>query len=171
MLKKSSKKSLLFSLALVMVAVGLSGCDKAKQVMGLKRHTPDEFGVLNRAPLSAPPGLGLKPPTPGTERPQDAAPQKKARAALLKQDQALPVKTSGQLSASENYLLKSTGVDQRDAEIRKVVDHEAAVDKPDKAFIQKVLFWQKKKKNGEVVDPQEEHKRLHGDDHPTTQLK
>lgn len=161
-------KHFLLFLALVMACAPLGGCDKTKKALGLKRQIPDEFGVLDRAPLSTPPGIGLKPPTPGVARPQEAAPQEKAEKILFnassgkKKNQT----TSSQTSASEDFILKQAQTGERDTEIRKVVDQDASIDTPDEGVVKKILFWQKKEQSADVIDPEEEHKRLHGVEHP-----
>src|SRR5260221_5118878 len=47
------------------------------------KNPPEEFQVVGRAPLSMPPDYKLRPPAPGTTRPQEQSPGVAARAAVL----------------------------------------------------------------------------------------
>jgi Protein of unknown function (DUF3035) len=42
-----------------------------KKTLGMERNQPDEFSVVERAPLTMPPNFDLLPPTPGAARPQE----------------------------------------------------------------------------------------------------
>jgi hypothetical protein len=60
----------------------LGGCTGFKQVVGLEALPPDEFAVESRAPLTVPPEFDLRPPAPGTPRPQEASAASKAQQAV-----------------------------------------------------------------------------------------
>jgi hypothetical protein len=71
-----SKKIILICAATAM----LGGCGST----GLfNRDRPDEFAVSRQAPLVVPPDYSLKPPAPGTARPQDGNTQEQVLDALF----------------------------------------------------------------------------------------
>ena len=47
------------------------------------KRVPDEFAVVQRAPLTIPPDFELRPPRPGEVRPQTGTTSDQARAALV----------------------------------------------------------------------------------------
>ena len=51
------------ALALV-VSLSVSGCSEARRAMGFEKQPPDEFQVVQRAPLALPPEFSLRPPAP-----------------------------------------------------------------------------------------------------------
>lgn len=55
---------------LLIVVATLSGCGASRGVFG--RSGPDELAVARAAPLVVPPDFALRPPAPGTPRPQEA---------------------------------------------------------------------------------------------------
>ena len=57
----------------------LCGCTNFKQALGIEPTSPDEFAVESRAPLTIPPDFNLRPPQPGTARPQETSMADKAR--------------------------------------------------------------------------------------------
>lgn len=64
-----------------------SGCGDARQAFGLTRSAPDEFQVYKRQPLSMPPDYTLRPPAPGTPRPQHERTSDRAAEALFANSQ------------------------------------------------------------------------------------
>jgi hypothetical protein len=60
----------------------LSGCENFKRDIGLEPTMPDEFAVESRAPLTIPPDFDLRPPRPGTPRPQEKTAAQEARKAF-----------------------------------------------------------------------------------------
>jgi hypothetical protein len=158
---------------LVAGALLVSGCEAARSVVGLEKQAPDEFAVVTRAPLSVPPDFGLRPPTPGAQRPQEKSVRNQARDVLLKDarknttgatgaaDTAQVAVASGRVSAGEAALLASAGALNADGSIRSVVNREttALVDSQD-SFFDKVFFWQEVDPPGTIVDPDKESRRL-----------
>lgn len=57
--------------AVLGAAMALGGCEGVRNSLGLGKNAPDEFQVVSRAPLSLPPDYNLRPPAPGTPRPQE----------------------------------------------------------------------------------------------------
>lgn len=147
--------SLAFALA---ATVALSGCEQTKQLLGQTKQAPDEFAVFQRAPLSVPPDFALRPPAPGTERPQAVNPRDQARSALTRTAATEP---SGSLSAGERSILQLTGANQADAAIRAKVNAETRELEQDSGSItDKLVFWRKPAEFGTAIDPAAEQKRL-----------
>jgi hypothetical protein len=65
-----------------LVTVALSGCSDFKKMVGIEKTSPDEFAVESRAPLTIPPDFDLRPPAPGTGRPQEVSAANKAKTAI-----------------------------------------------------------------------------------------
>ena len=159
-----SKFSLLF---IFLSIVGLlNGCEKAKQALGQTKESPDEFAVFQRAPLSLPPDYGLKPPRPGSERPQAVNPRDRVAQALGSKRTASgqPTKTKAglySLSRGERSVLQMTGATKADPEIRMKIEKETGIMvTASKSFTDKITFWQSPSKVGIVVDPAREAKRI-----------
>ena len=149
---------------LIVGAIGLGGCESAKEVIGLTKQAPDEFAVVTRAPLSIPPQYGLRPPKPGAARPQETTPTRKARTILLGnsgrkgQDAAV---ASGKFSRGEAAFLKRAGALNVDPSIRQKVNVESsALAEADKSVLRKVIFWQDPEEPGKIVDARKESRRL-----------
>ena len=56
----------------LLIATTLAGCGKSHSAFSKNRGRPDEFAVSRAAPLVVPPDFALRPPAPGTPRPQEA---------------------------------------------------------------------------------------------------
>ena len=90
------------------MTVLLAGCGSSRGLVGGKG--PDEFAVSRAAPLVIPPDFALRPPAPGTPRPQEAD----------SSTQALQAMFGGQAtrSASESSALTQAGGARAQAGIR-----------------------------------------------------
>ena len=145
---------------LVLTALlGLAACsgDGLTRTFGLTRDALDEFQVTTRAPLSMPPDFALRPPRPGSSRPQELSQQEQAEAALapgavLSRGEAAP-------SLGQQALLAAAGP-PAPANIRGRVDGETALDAPSRSFSERLMFWQPAPSPGTVVDPARESQRL-----------
>lgn len=145
----------------------VSGCDKARNVIGLEKQAPDEFAVVTRAPLSVPPDFGLRPPIPGAQRPQEKSVRNQARDILLRDARtnsaaaAQVAAAPGKFSTGEAALLASAGALNADGSIRSVVNREStALVEAHGSFFDKVFFWQEVDPPGTIVDPDKESRRL-----------
>lgn len=163
-------KIILAALCLGGAALALGGCDNARSALGMEKQAPDEFAVVTRAPLTMPPDYGLRPPSPGAERPQDQNPRSQARAILLGNTAAGPgnpeaeAVASGRFSKGEAALLSHAGALNADPGIRQTVNREAtALVDADKGMFDTLLFWQKSEPPGKVVDAAKEAQRLRED--------
>lgn len=153
-----NRTSLIPACLLLGATLALGGCEQAKQALGQTKQPPDEFAVFQRAPLSVPPDFGLRPPAPGTERPQAVNPRDQARAAL---GRAGVQPASADLSQGERSILQLTGANQVDPAIRMRVNTETRELEADSGtFTDKLLFWRKPTEFGTAVDPAQEQKRI-----------
>ena len=58
----------------------------ARDTLGMGKNSPDEYLVVQRAPLSLPPNFELRPPTPGEARQQYDNLRRQAERILLGDD-------------------------------------------------------------------------------------
>lgn len=162
------KKYHLNSMAfLALTGVTLTGCDTAREALGLKRNQPDEFTVLQTAPLTLPPNFNdLPTPAAGADRPQESSAREKARQALLENTELNQSSEAHKASSGEAALLNKAGAQEILPDIRQKVDKEANIEsKEQESFIKNITSFGKKKP-GKVIDPVEENKTLNNQDRP-----
>lgn len=167
---QTNRKNAYLSLGIVSVCgMMLSGCgDTIKRSIGMDHLPPDEYQVVERAPLSMPPDYQLTPPKPGAPRPQEGAAKEKAIDAVLgekgkKQGYMATAAAPSYKSKAVTEVLRMAGSENTDPDIRSVIDTEnRAYVKADKSFIDKIVFWQEQLPPGDVVDPIGETKRIKG---------
>ncbi|MCW8835365.1 MAG: DUF3035 domain-containing protein [Rhodospirillales bacterium] len=136
----------------------LSGCDTAKEQLGLTKKAPDEFTVYRRAPLSLPPAYDLRPPEPGAVGPAREDPRLQAKNALTGGRTADQVKDK---SMGEYALLKSAGALDVDPGIRQQVNRETSIyAEESETFTEKMMFWSDKNPYGTIVDADKESQRI-----------
>lgn len=143
------KTSYLFILCAALLL--LSGCDETKKTLGLSPAPPDEFTVIDRAPLDMPPNYKLRPPEPGKKREQEKDPKEEAMKTVFGKTLEQPKKLSkGELV----FLKKVKGTP--DPNIRQVLMTEKETDRN---FVDSIM---KKVRKGDrdVLDPVAEKKRL-----------
>lgn len=147
------KHILVASLSLLMV----SGCTNVKQQLGIAKHAPDEFKVVKRAPLEMPADFTLPPPRPGAARPQEQAISRQVKESLLGTSA-----TEAQMSQGEKVLLREAQAGKAPSDIRTLVDQETdETSKTNKPVFEKLTGINVDgKDNGNVIDPNEELKRL-----------
>ena len=158
MIKSAISRSV-FVLAL---CAALPACGDVRRMVTFEKTPPDEFQVVQRAPLALPPDFTLRPPAPGTVRPQEGTPRERAKAALQGPAKVQPISTTNRDSA-DIALLKRVGAESVQKDVRELVDKEAlAVATEDKGFTEKLLFWQDKKQpgDGEQLNADAETARL-----------
>ena len=164
--KMKRNSSVLIGLALAVLA--LNGCmDTQSSAFGEEKAAPDEFAVYSRAPLSLPPDFGLRPPKPGASRPQTVMPRNEARQALLSSGGRKPVQPSqaaaADMTPGVRALLRETGADRADPQIRFLVNSETAAlsGGGDENIADTILFWRNDPGlRGAVIDPAVEERRL-----------
>src|SRR5579864_1509937 len=104
-----SKRPIILLLSgLALLAPALSGCTDLKRALGMEKVVPDEFAVVQGAPLAMPPDFSLRPPKPGAAPSQEVSPTEQARQTIFRagDQQAAAVPGADQLSTGENALLR-----------------------------------------------------------------
>lgn len=139
----------------------LSGCDDTKRALGIDKSIPDEFAVVRRAPLVMPPDFNLRPPAPGSERPQEGTTSQQARNALIGRNRLDGYRVRG-FSPGEVELLAQAGADRIVPGVRDTVDREtSAFAKESDSFTDRLVFWSDDNRvRGMPIDPVAEQKRL-----------
>lgn len=164
--------------------VALCGCGETRQALGLDKDPPDEFQVVERAPLSLPPDFNLRPPQPGVPRPQEGTARDQAENALFGEasqtnrmqtalfgdlapggalggGQGGAYGTLGGPSAGELAFLADAGATNVDPSIRRTIDRETlGMAQQNIDFIERLVFWRDPEPFGTVVDPAKEQQRL-----------
>ncbi len=157
----SARFGLFAAIGLLALAVGVTGCAKTREVFGLNKSAPDEFAVVTRAPLSLPPDYGLRPPTPGVQRPQERAIRDEARRILVSSGTSRVPDTSTAPSVGESALLKKAGAANTDPSIRQQVSREnKLLVAGDKGFVDRLIFWRKETPKHSEIDATREARRL-----------
>ena len=139
--------------------LALAGCSTSglSQMLGLSATSPDEFQVTTRAPLAMPPSFELRPPRPGAPRPQEQSESRQAEEALVPETAlARPV---GDDSPGQEALRKAAGP-PAPANIRQMVNAEAADEHPPQSLADRLMFWKSSPPPGQVVDADREARRL-----------
>ncbi len=156
------KSAFIRSIVVLSVCAILPACEETRKALGYDKAPPDEFQVVQRAPLSVPPDFALRPPAPGLVRPQEGTTRDQAKSALMGPIKSLAISSVGR-DTSDVALLKRAGVETSQKDIRDLVDKETlAQAQADKSFTDKIVFWQDPQKpgSGEQVDPEDEGQRL-----------
>ena len=144
-------------IGLLLLPLILAGCGETREMLGLNRNMPDEFVVVDRAPLVIPPDFALRPPQPGVPRPQEAAPSSQAEALTLGETGAAPTAPSN----LEQQVLATAGADKSSKDIRKLVDEESAESiGASRHLVDDLLWWRKKEAESNVVNAAGEVERL-----------
>lgn len=147
----------------IICALFLSGCENARDAIGISKQSPDEFAVVTRAPLTLPPDYGLRPPKPGAPRPQEVEVKDSARGLLVPAQRRAggSIETRPAASTGETALLAKAGANDADPGIRRLIDRESSIlATEDESFVDSLIFWQKKAPPGEIVDAEKESQRL-----------
>lgn len=141
--------------AITIIAMGglLTGC-------GLfdGHQSPDEFLVVSRAPLEVPPDFSLRPPVPGSPRPQELERDTRAQSNVFGANTSgssvlIDPRTNPGQTQGEGALLAQAGADKANPDIRAIVDREnpgVVVGSP--SLLDKLLFWKDDQKP-EVLPP------------------
>ena len=137
----------------------LGGCgDSLSRTFGLTRDAPDEFSVTTRAPLSMPPEFALRPPRPGASRPQEQSDRVQAELTLAPQA-ALSANAAPAITPGQDALLAAAGP-AAPADIRRRIDQDTQLDRPQQGFADRMLFWQTPPPAGTQIDAGKETQRL-----------
>ena len=158
-------RSVWISVLACAAAIALGGCEEARRALGQEKSAPDEFAVYSRAPLSLPPDYGLRPPAPGTARPQSVNPRDNAERAILGKASTEPGQSTGVAPADASpgllILLRQTGALNADPGIRAAVNQETTgLTEDSRSMAERLIFWGKTKEYSTAVDPQKESRRI-----------
>lgn len=142
-----------------------AGCSQVKSELGLDRHTPDEFAVMQRAPLEIPADLTTLPkPQPGMPRPQDVTAKQQAQEVILgtpaKPPAAQEVAVSAKPSAAENALVNKIGGGTTDAQIRAKIANEKEDEKDTRPVVKRIFGIGSETVGSNVLDAQGEAERI-----------
>ncbi len=148
-------------------ALLLSGCGVTGKIFGFDRSGPDEFTVVQNAPLSLPPNAMLRPPKPGDSQWQRGSETKRARSSLLSggtsSSAPVAVVESSRAASQGEAALTNRAIAYYGSEpdIRRIVDRESArLVKEQEHFLQFVVFWKDPEQPGIVLDAGKESRRL-----------
>lgn len=145
-----------------LIPLVLSGCGGVKKTLGMERNVPDEFAVVERAPLTMPPNFGLVPPQPGASAHNGQAPSAQAKELIVGNSAT----TSTSASAGEKALISNMG-GRVDPSIRSKLGD----DEPEDAKTVSQRLGLSTPALGKALDPVEEAQRLKKDDKPASQVK
>lgn len=153
--------STLLCLSLLLPAFAVGGCSRIKDEIGLSRRTPDEFAVMQRAPLVVPEDLSALPtPNPGAPRPMDTPATTLAKSAILG-DSAVDGNALNTPSNAESALLQRAGAVQAQNGIRATVNRETKEVVEDKRpVIKRLMGLGDGERPATVVDPAAEARRI-----------
>jgi hypothetical protein len=142
-----------------LATLSLTACGDIRDDLGLGRSAPDEFAVVDRAPLSVPPDFTLRPPQPGAPRPQEVDPSQRASDVVFGEDSGSF--TDKRQSSAERELMTMSGAVKADPNIREVVDKEAAQRVVgNEHLVDQLLWWRKQSPSGTTVNAAAEAARI-----------
>lgn len=155
------KNSFYIALFIAVAALPLTACSssKAKKTLGVGRQSPDEFSVVERAPLTLPPSYDLVTPRPGMPRPQEVSTTDQARALVT----GNAATTTGKISGIEAMLVQQAGGADADANIRQTLNQEYGIvpeGSKTERTVDKLNPFKNDNADGKVIDPTEESKDL-----------
>ncbi len=170
----------------VLGLLALAGCARGslQNALGMGKRVPDEFAVVQRAPLTIPPDFELRPPRPGEVRPQTGTTSDQARAALVGQTPAAangvtlgeqfgpsrsgpsaaqpgPAVAQAGSSAGQEALLAEAGGNTADPQIRRqIAEENQSLAQVEQALFTRVMKWREPNTLGATVDAPAEAERL-----------
>ena len=124
----------------------VSACGTIARTFGGGKNPPDEFAVVDKAPLQVPPEFTLRPPKPGEPRPQEVDPGAQTINALFPGRTTLPPPPS----AGEQALLNELGTAASSPNIRSVVNDNGTL------IVEKGLLLKDLLATGERQFPQDD---------------
>lgn len=150
---------LLLMAIFVSAGLAMTGCSDVRDRLGIDPEIPDEFSVLERAPLHIPPNFALRPPLNEGETapPTQLSASDEAKRALTGK---LEEPRISERSKGQSILLDQAG--QSDPDIRGTIDRELAIQTTtsDRAINNLIGPSNTPQDSTEVIDPKVEKKRL-----------
>ncbi len=147
---------ILGSLPVCALIVGCSA-ESVRETMGMGKRSPDEYLIVERAPLSMPPNYELRPPSASDLEIQYASLRKRAEDILIGSASG----NEKPMSESELAFLSDAGALNSDSEIRHIIDTENGVRfVEDDRFVDELMFWSDEEGKDFIVDPVAEAERL-----------
>lgn len=137
----------IFLLALTLPVL-MGACSNVKKNLGLERNQPDEFTIVERAPLTIPPNFNLMPPRPG-ETLKDTGPSVTAEGLIL---------GSKAGSATTNSVAEDVVLSGANSVSNKPVSDIAEDDAKEESVSDKLGLSSSKK--GTAINPTDEANRL-----------
>ena len=157
---KNAKMKQLLMLPLTVASVlALSACAEVRQELGMGRHSPDEFTVVKRAPLTLPPEYDLRPPSPDNLPPASET-TKTARTVLMGEKQDVAPATA------DAAFLQKAGAQNADPAIRGQINRDNGyIALQNRSVTDRLIFWKDESTAPEdlpasVVDPKAETERV-----------
>ena len=147
--------------AIILSVVGVlqAGCsmDSTRDALGMGKQSPDEYLIVEGAPLSVPPDYELRPPSASDLEATYADLRERAERILLGSGNG----NDDPISESEVAFLTEAGALNADATIRRTIDVEsgAGVIEND-LLIDDLMFWSEQEGTGFIIDPVAEAERL-----------
>ena len=146
------------AIALLLAAAPLlGGCSDLSHTFGFTRSSPDEFAVTTQPPLAMPPDFAIRPPEPGTPRPQAVPTSVAAEQALIPQSALAGPAASGS-SPGQNALVQSASAAANVAQAGPQLSGPSTAN--DDSFVHQLLFGGSGSGAGTLVNAPEESKRL-----------
>ena len=156
------KRTILLASLLGTVLVTTSGCSSLGKTLGLVKQPPDEYTVVENAPLTMPPDFGLRPPAANSGRPIDTNVQDQAVDTIFTTVPSTGTAASGaSLSPGESALLGQAGASNADPAIRDQLGHDSATS--DASLIHRILYWHRTPSSDQTLDAQKEADRIQSD--------
>ena len=144
-------------MVLAAICIGSCSLQDARETLGMEKQAPDEYLVVERAPLSLPPNFDLRPPTPGAVRTQYVDLRRQAERILLGLTDEFP----SDRSTGEIALLEGAGAINIGGAIRQTIDRESgAYMVEDGGFVDDLMFWEGHEDGALIIDPVAEAERL-----------
>jgi len=153
-------KKMLLPMVLATAVLSLGACDTMKRELGMGRHSPDEFAVVKRAPLSLPPDYALRPPSTDYLPPASESTQQ-ARTVLMGEKTGT-TKAGG----AETAFLEKAGAYDSDPAIRAQINRDNGfIALENRTVADRLIFWEEANVKPDdvpasVVDAKAEAERL-----------
>ncbi|MCR9256939.1 MAG: DUF3035 domain-containing protein [Alphaproteobacteria bacterium] len=152
--------------AVALVSLGVTACggDVAKN-LGLTPTPPDEFQVVRKAPLSLPPSYALRPPAPGSQRPQELVPTESAKKTVFRlsdrTQSAVGPLPEGADRGKAAFLARA-GAAEANPNIRTVLqEDDVQIATANRTFLDTLLFWRDEEiTDRTLLDADAEQRRL-----------